>query len=235
MVERLQKIIAARCGISRRAAEKLISDRCVTVNGVVAHLGQKAEDGDDIRINGSPIGPKTEKYVYIALNKPVGFVTTMSDEKGRRTVAELVEDVPCRVYPVGRLDLNSEGLLLMTNDGQFANTVMHPSFNKEKTYRVNVIGNVDKAMEIFKRPMYLDGTKLSPPKVALVKYEREYTVLDITIHEGKNRQIRRMCAKAGLTVRRLVRISIGTVKLGRLKSGAWRKLTKEEVESLCTH
>ena len=232
MEERLQKILAARAGMSRRAAEKLIESGEVSVNGIAAHLGGMADpDVDEILLHGQPLERPEEKY-YIMLNKPVGYVTTMSDEKGRRTVAELVSDIPARVYPVGRLDINSEGLLLMTNDGDFANRVMHPSFEKEKTYRVLVTGDVEKGVKRLLEPMELDGVKLKKPRVRVVKSDGPVSTLDITIHEGRNHQIRRMCEKAELNVRRLTRISVGSVRLGRLQKGAWRRLTAGEIEAL---
>lgn len=232
MEERLQKILAARAGVSRRAAEKLIEDGLVTVNGSAASLGDRADpDRDEILLRGVPIGAAEEKY-YIMLNKPVGYVTTMSDEKGRRTVAELVSGVPARVYPVGRLDINSEGLLLMTNDGDFANRVMHPSFEKEKTYRVLVTGDAESGIKRLSAPMELDGVRLRTPRVRLIGHEGAAAAMEITIHEGRNRQVRRMCELAGLTVRRLTRVSVGRVRLGDLKKGSWRFLTQEEIDSL---
>ncbi len=232
MEERLQKILAARAGVSRRAAEKLIEDGEVTVNGATAHLGDRADpESDLICLRGEPVSASERKY-YIMLNKPVGYVTTMSDEKGRRTVAELVADIPARVYPVGRLDINSEGLLLMTNDGAFANRVTHPSYEKEKTYRVLVTGDVESGVSRLTQPMELDGTPLSIPEARLIKTEGALSTLDITVHEGKNRQIRRMCQIAGLTVKRLTRIRVGGVSLGRLKKGTWRHLTSREIDSL---
>ena len=232
MEERLQKILAARAGVSRRAAEKLIEDGLVTINGSAASMGDRADpDRDEILLRGAPIGAAEEKY-YIMLNKPVGYVTTMSDEKGRRTVAELVSGVPARVYPVGRLDINSEGLLLMTNDGDFANRVMHPSFEKEKTYRVLVTGDAESGIKRLSEPMELDGVRLRTPRVRLIGHEGAAAAMEITIHEGRNRQVRRMCELAGLTVRRLTRVSVGRVRLGNLKKGAWRFLTQEEIDSL---
>ena len=232
MEERLQKILAARAGVSRRAAEKLIEDGLVTVNGSAASLGDRADpERDEILLRGAPIGAAEEKY-YIMLNKPVGYVTTMSDEKGRRTVAELVSGVPARVYPVGRLDINPEGLLLMTNDGDFANRVMHPSYEKEKTYRVLVTGDAESGIKRLSEPMELDGVRLRTPRVRLIGHDGAASAVEITIHEGRNRQVRRMCELAGLNVRRLTRVSIGKVRLGNLKKGAWRFLTREEIDSL---
>ena len=233
MEERLQKHISRAAGISRRAAESVIEEGRVTVNGSVASLGEKADpERDDICLDGEKIVLESERKVYIMLNKPVGYVTTMSDEKGRKTVKELVSDIPERVYPVGRLDINSEGLLIMTNDGDFANHLMHPSGEKEKTYRVSVTGDVEKGIRRLREPMELDGVALTEPVVRLRESEPNRSVLDITIFEGRNRQIRRMCELAGLRVTRLTRITEGGVSLGRLKKGTWRNLPRAEVERL---
>lgn len=235
MEERIQKIIASRGGISRRAAEELIAQGKVTVNGFTASLGEKADgDIDEICINGRALPKASDKKLYIALNKPMGYVTTMHDEKGRKTVAELVSDLGTRVYPIGRLDLNSEGLLLMTNDGDFANMVAHPSYEKDKVYRVRAAGPLEAGAKRLGEPMELDGEAVMIPKVRIVKMTMEGGVLDITIHEGKNRQIRRMCDIAGLKVLRLTRIAVGPVKLGDLKRGAWRNLTEAEKRALCS-
>ena len=235
MEERIQKILAVHGGVSRRAAEKLISEGLVTVNGIPASLGAKADpDRDTICLRGEMIDTSKEQKYYIMLHKPVGYVTTMSDEKGRKTVAELVSDIPARVYPVGRLDISSEGLLLMTNDGEFANRIMHPSFEKEKTYRVLVTGDIKSGVKRLLEPMELDGVPIHPPRVRIISQEDDYpATLDITIHEGKNRQIRRMCEAADLRVKRLIRISVGSVRLGQLKKGTWRHLTQEELGVLC--
>lgn len=233
MEERLQKIIAARTGISRRAAERYIEAGYVTVNGAVAKLGDRADpDADEICLRGELLAATAGKKYYIALNKPVGYVTTMSDEKGRHTVAELVSDVPERVYPVGRLDINSEGLLIMTNDGDFANRVMHPSFEKDKVYRVWVSGDAQSGAKRLAQPMELDGVRLRPARVRLVRTIERVSIIDITIHEGRNRQVRRMCDIAGLKVLRLVRIAVGEVRLGTLPKGHWRELTPAEVAGL---
>ncbi len=233
MEERLQKIIAARAGMSRRAAEKYIEEGLVTVNGAVAKLGDRADARtDEIALRGKILKPSGGRLYYIALNKPVGYVTTMSDEKGRRTVAELVADIPERVYPVGRLDINSDGLLIMTNDGDFANRVTHPSFEKEKVYRVLVTGDIEKGARRLLEPMELDGVSISRPKVRVLRVQGRLGTLEITIHEGRNRQIRRMCELSELQVRRLTRVSVGDVKLGKLPKGHWRELTGDEVASL---
>jgi 23S rRNA pseudouridine2605 synthase len=233
MVERIQKIISLRGGISRRAAEKLISEGRVTVDGKVAALGDKAEsDFAEIHIDSVLLENREIDKIYIMLNKPVGYVTTMSDEKGRKTVKDLVSDLGERVYPIGRLDINSEGLLLMTNDGDFANSLMHPSFEKEKTYRVMVTGEFESGIRRLTEPMELDGVMLSKPKVRVIKTNERSAVFDITIHEGRNRQVRRMCENVGMNVKRLTRISEGGIKLGNLQKGTWRYLTDEEIRRL---
>lgn len=228
MTERLQKILSARGVASRRAAEQMIKDGRVTVNGAVALLGQSADpDTDEIFVDGKPI-PAGEKPVYIMLHKPRGFVTTLSDEQGRRTAAELVADCGVRVYPVGRLDLSSEGLLLFTNDGAFADALMHPKHQVDKTYLAWVEGFSDDAVIRLKQPITLDGYTVRPPKVRPVKPG----LVEITIHEGRNRQVRRMCEAAGMHVTRLRRIREGKLQLGDLPVGKWRYLTENEVSSL---
>ena len=228
MTERLQKILSARGVASRRAAEQMILDGRVTVNGAVAALGQSADlDLDEVLLDGKPL-PSAEAYVYILLHKPRGYVTTLSDEKGRKTVAELVADCGIRVYPVGRLDLDSEGLLLLTNDGEFANRLMHPRHEVEKTYLTWVADYSEAALHRLKQPITLDGYRIRPPKVRVVKPG----LLEITIHEGRNRQVRRMCDAAGMKVTRLKRIREGTLSLGDLPLGAWRYLTEKEVKML---
>ena len=232
MIERLQKIIASRGLTSRRKAEEWIRDGKVSVNGKIAGLGDGADpDRDDIRVDGVPL-PSAGEYVYIMLNKPRGFVTTLSDEKGRRNAAQLVEDCGTRVYPIGRLDMDSEGLLLFTNDGEFANMLMHPKHEVEKTYEVWVSGFYAGAEELLKKPVALDGYTIRPPAVRLISAEGNRAKLQIVIHEGRNRQIRRMCAMGDLEVTRLRRISEGPVTLENLKLGSWRNLTVEEIEAL---
>lgn len=234
MKERLQKILSARGVASRRAAEQMILEGRVTINGAVALLGQSADpDTDQIMIDGAPI-PAGEKPVYIMLNKPRGFVTTLSDEKGRRTAAELVADCGVRVYPVGRLDLSSEGLLLFTNDGAFADQLMHPKHEVKKTYFVWVTGYTPQGFERLQQPIELDGYMIRPPHVRQWTVQGEHARLEITIHEGRNRQVRRMCDAAGMHVTRLRRISEGRLKLGDLPVGKWRYLTEEEVQMLKT-
>ncbi len=232
MTERLQKLIAASGLMSRRAAEQCILAGRVTVNGLTAALGDRADpETDTILFDGRPL-PSSEEKVYIMLNKPKGYVTTMNDEKGRRNVRELVRDVPGRVYPVGRLDMYSEGLLLMTNDGDFANRMMHPSHEVVKVYRTWVTGgDVGCSVELLRCPIELDdGYVTAPAEVDIADLFPGGAVLDIAIHEGRNRQVRRMCDAVGLRVTKLRRISEGDVFLGELKSGCWRYLTDEELE-----
>ncbi len=234
MLERIQKIIASRGLTSRRGAEQLILAGRVTCNGVVCQIGQCADvEKDIVLVDGEPLPPAMD-YVYIMLNKPKGFVTTLSDEKGRKNAGQLVEDCGIRVYPVGRLDMDSEGLLLFTNDGEFANRLMHPSHEINKIYRVNVKDYSDEALEKLKRPVTLDGYKISPPQVRLISsdWQSSSAELEITIHEGRNRQIRRMCAIAGMRVTRLMRIQEGNLSLGDLPSGKWRYLSKDELKAL---
>lgn len=231
MTERLQKILASRGICSRRRAEEWITAGRIRVNGVLAQLGQSADpDVDEITLDGEPI-PVRGGYVYILLHKPRGFVTTLSDERGRRTVAELV-DCGTRVYPVGRLDMDSEGLLILTNDGDFANHLTHPKAEVEKTYEVWVNRYQEGAEQLLCRSITLDGYKIRPPKVRLLSADGDKAHLLITIHEGRNRQVRRMCAAAGMYVTRLRRISEGSLQLGDLKKGAWRYLTDTEVAEL---
>lgn len=232
MKERLQKILSARGVASRRRAEEMIENGLVTVGGIPARLGDCADpEVDEILVDGKPL-PKAEAYVYILLNKPRGYVTTLSDEKGRPNAAQLVADCGVRVYPVGRLDMDSEGLLLFTNDGGFANALMHPKHEVEKTYDVWVKGYQPGGEERLARPITLDGYTIRTPVVRLRKAEGEKAQLRVTIHEGRNRQIRRMCQAAGMQVTRLRRIQEGSLCLGSLPLGKWRYLTPEEVEKL---
>lgn len=232
MKERLQKIISLYGIASRRKAEEMISAGRICVNGCSAALGMSADpDTDEILLDGKPL-PRKSEFVYIMLHKPRGFVTTLSDEKGRPCVSALVKDCPTRVYPVGRLDMDSEGLLILTNDGEFANKLMHPSKEVEKTYLVAVTGFTDAGLERLKQPVTLDGYTIRPPKVALIKRSGEKAQLQIIIHEGRNRQIRRMCDLAGMEVRRLRRVGEGALRLGNLAPGTWRYLTDEEKAKL---
>ena len=232
MEERLQKLLSAAGVCSRRTAEDYLTAGRVTVNGRTARLGQKADpDRDRILVDGRPLAPRA-KPVYLLLNKPRGYVTTLSDEKGRRTVAELVADCGQRVYPVGRLDLDSEGLLLLTNDGDWAQRLLHPKHEVEKTYHVSVSGPVAGAAERLAAVTDLEGEPIRPARVEVLRQTAGTAVLAVTIHEGKNRQIRRMCAQCGLTVKRLRRVREGTVELGTLPPGKWRYLTEEELKSI---
>ena len=228
MTERLQKILSARGVASRRTAETMIQDGRVTVNGIRAELGQSADpEVDEIMLDGKPL-PSSEKCVYILLHKPRGYVTTLSDEKGRKTVAELVADCGLRVYPVGRLDMDSEGLLLLTNDGEFSNRLMHPKHEVNKTYLTWVTGDSEETLRRLKQPITLDGYRIRAPKVRPIKPG----LLEITIHEGRNRQVRRMCDAAGMQVTRLKRVREGNLALGDLPLGKWRYLTEKEVKEL---
>ena len=229
MTQRIQKILSARGICSRRKAEEMIGAGRVMINGAVARLGDSADpDLDEILVDGALL-PSQEEYVYIMLNKPRGYVTTLSDEKGRPNAAQLV-DCGKRVYPVGRLDMDSEGLLLFTNDGEFANTMMHPKHEVDKTYRVLVQGYSDENLEKLKQPVELDGYRIRKPDVKLLRVrDRGQAQLLVTIHEGRNRQVRRMCDAAGMNVLRLQRISEGKLKLGNLEAGKWRYLTPEEL------
>lgn len=230
---RLQKILAQAGVASRRKAEQLIAAGRVTVNGRPAKLGDSALPGKDIiALDGQRLEEKTDK-IYLALHKPRGFVTTMEDERGRKCVAQLVEDLPGRVYPVGRLDKDSEGLLLMTNDGSFAQAVAHPSTHVAKTYRVTVRpGITEDQMLKISTGILLEGRMTAPAKVRLLEQQPGRVVVEIVLYEGRNREIRRMCEALGLEVARLKRIAVGPVRLGMLPQGKFRPLTKEEVKGL---
>ena len=232
---RIQKLLSD-CGFcSRRKAEALISAGRVKVNGHPVRLGDKALPTELITVDGERvIVPKRKEFRYIMLNKPRGYVTTMSDEQGRRCVTDLLEGIEERVYPIGRLDRNSEGLLLLTNDGAFANGIMHPSREVTKTYRVTVKPPVseEQLAQMSVGVTLDDGFKTVPANIVTKVKEPERVVLLVTIHEGKKREVRRMCDSVGLEVMRLRRISIGPVKLGMLKPGTWRDLTAEEIRAL---
>lgn len=230
---RLQKYMAD-CGVaSRRKAEEMIADGKVKVNGKVAQIGDKVDPKKDtVSVSGKKLS-KTKNYVYLMLNKPRGFVTTMSDEMDRKCVAQLVADVGARVYPVGRLDRDSEGLLLITNDGEFANAMTHPSRHISKTYRVTVRpGITEEQLTVLTSSLMIDGRQTLPADVRILTKEENRTVLEIILYEGRNRQIRRLCEEAGLETARLKRLAIGQLKLGMLKPGEYRNLTHEEVSLL---
>ena len=232
---RLQKYMADNGIASRRKSEEMIANGMVKVNGRVATIGDKVNpQRDKVTVKGRKISTNSKaKRYYIMINKPRGYVTTMSDELDRKCVAELVKDIPARVYPVGRLDRDSEGLLLMTNDGEFANKVTHPSKHVYKVYRVTVRPAITEEQLVeMSSGMVIDGRKTAPCEIHVVQRQEGRCVLEIILREGRNRQIRKMCEQVGLEVPRLKRIAIGQVKLGGLKSGAWRELTKEEVHRL---
>lgn len=232
MEERLQKLLSAAGVCSRRAAEDYITAGRVAVNGIPAALGQRADpERDEITVDGRPLR-RRDPWVCLMLNKPRGVVTTLSDEKGRRTVADLTADCGVRVYPVGRLDLDSEGLLLMTNDGALMQRLLHPSGQVDKTYHVSVYGPVEGAAERLSQVRNLDGEPIRPAQVEVLRQSGRTALLSVTIHEGKNRQIRRMCAVCGLTVKRLRRVREHTLELGDLSPGKWRYLTEAEMEAL---
>lgn len=232
--ERIQKIIADFGFCSRRKAEELISQNRVMCNGKKVNLGDKADVNDVITIDGEPIKLKrNKKKIYIMLYKPRGYVSTMSDERGRRCVADLVKDLPYRVYPIGRLDVNSEGLLLFTNDGNFANDIMHPSSHVNKTYRVTIRPDItDEQVAKLSEGVYIDSKKTAPALVNILSKEPNRVVVEMTISEGRNRQIRKMMDSVGVRVVRLKRTSIGPIKLGMLKPGRWRELKLGELSSL---
>ena len=233
---RIQKIIADSGFCSRRKAEELMSKGRVKVNGHPVKPGDKCGYRDLITVDGERIYmPRKKNFIYIMMNKPRGYVTTVSDELDRRCVMDLLEDVEERVYPVGRLDRNSEGLLLFTNDGEFANSIMHPSRHISKTYRVTVRPDVnDDQLVQLSEGVEIDGKKTLPATIVVKEKEPGRVVLLMTIKEGRNRQIRKMCEAVGLEVARLRRISIGPLKLGMLKPGTWRELTAEELRALRT-
>lgn len=227
------------CGVlSRRAAEEEIRRGAVTVNGSPAVLGQKIDpERDTVIYRGKPLrAPERKEYHYILLNKPRGYVTTLSDEKGRRSVSELVSDVGARVYPVGRLDMDSDGLLLLTDDGELTNRLTHPSHEIPKIYLVSVAGRItEQQLNTLKSPLEIDGYRIRPVGVELVRADNRTTWLRMTLFEGRNRQIRKMCAIAGLKVQTLTRTAIGAIRLGNLPSGSWRGLSQKEIALLGGH
>ncbi|HJI47215.1 MAG TPA: rRNA pseudouridine synthase [Oscillospiraceae bacterium] len=230
---RLQKYLSMCAVASRRKAEELIAQGKVKVNGKVAQIGDKiSPKHDTVTVSGRKI-VGSRKHYYIMLHKPRGYITTMDDEMGRKCVAELVRDVGARVYPVGRLDKDSEGLLLMTNDGEFANHMTHPSKHIPKTYRVTVRPDVTEDMlTAFATGMEIDGRITAPADAHIIEKQDNRVVMEIVLYEGRNRQIRKMCESLGLEVARLKRTSMGSLKLGMLPQGKWRELKEDEVHKL---
>ena len=233
MEERLQKILSVRGVASRREAEGLIQAGRVTVNGETAFLGMKADpDRDTILVDGDPLAD-TEERVYILLNKPRGCLCTRRDEKGRKTVLDYVSGCKARIWPVGRLDLNSEGFLLLTNDGEFTNALTHPSRLVEKVYTVRVEGaDIPGALNKLRETIELEDGPAKARRVRLVKDDGARAILEITVTEGRKHLVRNLCAAVGLSVKRLIRISEGGLPLGDLRTGCWRELTAAEVKKL---
>lgn len=225
------------CGIlSRRSAEKEIADGRVTVNGTTALLGMRIDpESDIVEYNGRRVRLVTDERICIMLNKPVGFVTTLSDEKGRRTVTELTKDLSVRVYPIGRLDMNSEGLLLLTNDGELANRLTHPKHDIPKIYHVTVRGRVSpEALAMLRSPLVIDGYRIRPVKTDILSYDdrNDTTCLRMELYEGRNRQIRKMCSASELKIIKLMRTAYGKLTVDRLPTGMWRYLSETELEYL---
>ncbi|MBE6542784.1 MAG: rRNA pseudouridine synthase [Ruminococcaceae bacterium] len=232
---RLQKYISDSGLMSRRSAEKEIEAGNFTVNGVTAEIGMKIDPINDVvEYKGKPVtNEKPNGYTYIMLNKPKGYVTTMSDEKGRKCVAELVADLGIRVYPVGRLDYNSEGLLLMTNDGAFTEQMTHPKHEIPKIYHVRIKGDLSgDDLARLSAPMRIDGYEIQGVDCRVIERKHTSTVVEMTLYEGRNRQIRKMCEQTGLTIRSLKRVAIGNLTLSDLGSGKWRPLTASQVKYL---
>lgn len=232
---RIQKYISD-CGVmSRRAAEREIEQGRIYINGQRAVIGQKINpDNDIIKYKNEIIKKeKTDRYQYIILNKPSGYITTLSDEKGRKCITELIKDVGTRVYPIGRLDMDSEGLLLLTNDGDLTNKLTHPKHRIPKIYHVKVIGAITSdEIKALSRPMMIDDYEIQPVQVDIVKRHDESTVLRMTLYEGRNRQIRKMCETVGLEILNLKRIAVGKITLGDLHPGKWKRLTQSQVKYL---
>lgn len=231
---RLQKFIADSGLMSRRAAEAEIERGNFSVNGHLASIGMKIDPGSDVvAYKGKRIRYEKKKYTYIMINKPRGYLSSTADDHGRKCVTDLLEGVDARVYPVGRLDLISEGMLLLTDDGELKNRLTHPSHTIPKIYRVKVSGSVSESqMDILTSPLVIDGYKIKPVDVIITGEDESGTVLKFTLFEGRNRQIRKMCEAAELTVKRLSRVSIGNLKLDGLPVGKWRYLEQSEVDYL---
>ena len=224
------------CGVmSRRAADAAVERGEVKVNGVTAELGQKILPGKDkVTWKGKAVVmPASDNKICVMLNKPRGYLTTLSDDKGRKTVAELVADAGVRLYPIGRLDMDSDGLLLLTNDGELANRLSHPREEVQKVYLAFVDGvPTTEQMTNLCRPIEIDGRETSPAAVRKIGYAGHQTVLEVTIHDGRNRQVRRLCERENLVVRKLTRVAEGSLELGNLPEGKWRRLTDHEIKLL---
>lgn len=232
---RLQKFFTDCDVLSRRAAEEEIRSGRVLVNGIRAEIGQKIDPHTDVvEWNGSIILPPEKTiHKYIMLNKPRGYLSTVTDDRGRHCVTELVADAGARLYPIGRLDMDSEGLLLLTNDGDLTYQLTHPKHEIPKIYHVKVQGQVTiDQIKALSSPMEIDGYRILPVKTEIVTAKKEHTVLRMTLYEGRNRQIRNMCEAQGLTILRLCRVAIGSLELGSLAPGKWRYLSKNQVEYL---
>ena len=232
---RLQKFLADNGVASRRKSEELIAQGKVKVNGHVAYIGQKVNPRKDLVTVGKQkiVPPRNKKMVYIMLHKPRGYVTTVSDDRERKTVMELVSDIDERIYPVGRLDKDSEGLLILTNDGSFTNAMTHPSHNYAKVYRVTVRPKVtDEMLYNMRNGIEIDGKKTAPCEITVLTTEENRVVLEFILKEGRNRQIRKMCESQGLEVARLKRTAIGPIKLGMLPQGKYRELSEQEIKKL---
>lgn len=237
MKERVQKLLSEAGVCSRRTAEKLILEGRVKVNNITSILGDSADSKNDIiTVDGNKI-VFNQNNIYIMLNKPRGYVTTLSDEAGRKCITQLISDIDSRIYPIGRLDMHSEGLLLLTNDGDLANKLTHPKHEVYKKYLVKVTYDngipTESPVDSLSKPIEIDGIKLLPAKVSLVeKLDNDKFILTISIREGKNRQIRRMCVACGYTVNSLKRVAVGKLLLSDLPSGSWRNLSSDEIEYL---
>ncbi len=230
---RLQKYLALCSVASRRASEEIILSGRVSVNGkIITELGTKVTDGDVVCVDGKEV-KEANKKIYIMLNKPSGCVTTASDDRGRQTVMEYVEDIQERIYPVGRLDYNTEGLIFLTNDGDLAYALTHPKYEKIKVYEALVKGiMLHGAVDKLCRGVYIDGKKTAPAEAEVIEHRRNSSLVRICIHEGRNRQIRKMCDAVGHSVLALKRVSVDGIELGNLETGKWRHLTRTEVERL---
>ena len=232
---RLQKFFTDQGVLSRRAAEAEIAAGKVKVNGVTAEVGQKIDpDTDTVEYKGKVITASAKpKFTYVMLNKPRGYLSSVTDDRGRKCVTELVRDAGVRLYPVGRLDMDSEGLLLLTNDGELTNKLTHPRHEIPKIYHVKIKGKVtDEQVRALSKPMDIDGYEILPVETHLISIKQDYCVLEMILYEGRNRQIRKMCEKFDLEILRLCRIAIGNVKLGELAPGKWRYLNKTQVSYL---